>query len=231
MTAARPSSDPSNPPGATPVGGGNRGGGRKRGLLLGALLVGILIIAALLLSQCGSDDPAGASDDAGRTGAGGDSSSSSSSPSSASSSAPSSSGSAAPSAGAGQAAGQGQIVTAGGDSVLELAARPDAAAALGGLSGQTVTGTAVRVLSVPADEGFWVGSSDQDRVWVQLTGAAGESPYQVTEGDVVDFEGTVVPHDQAFAASVGVDEASGAAQLTEQGSHLEVAKSAVALAG
>ena len=36
------------------------------------------------------------------------------------------------------------------------------------------------------------------------------------------------PH-QTFAQSVGVDEAAGAAQLTEQGSHLEVAKSAVKL--
>jgi hypothetical protein len=64
---------------------------------------------------------------------------------------------------------------------------------------------------------------------LQLTGEAGESPYQVTEGDVVDFEGTVVTHDPSFAASVGVDEAAGASRLTEQGSHLEVAKSAVAL--
>jgi len=223
VTSARPSSDPTNPPGATPVGGGDRGAGRRRGLLLAALLVGILIIAALLLSQCGGDDdPAGGSDDAGST-------SSSPSSSSSSSSSPSSSGSpssasSSPAAGS----GQGQVVTAGGDDVLQLAAGADAAA-FGGLSGQPVTGTAVRVLSVPADEGFWVGSSDQDRVWVQLTGEAGESPYQVTEGDVVDFEGTVVAHDQAFAATVGVDEAAGAAQLTEQGSHLEVAKSAVTL--
>ena len=227
MTAARPSSDPNNPPGATPVGGGNRGGGRRRGLLLGALALGILILAALLLSQCGNDDdPAGASDDAGRTSSTSSSSSSSSSPSSSGS--PSSSTSSAP-AGPAAGSGQGRIVTAGGDDVLQLAAGADAAAALGGLSGQPVTGTAVRVLSVPADEGFWVGSSDQDRVWVQLTGEAGESPYQVTEGDVVDFEGTVVAHDESFASTVGVDEAAGAAQLTEQGSHLEVAKSAVKL--
>lgn len=230
MTAARPSSDPTNPPGATPVGGGNRGGGRKRGLLLGALALGILIIAALLLSQCGNDDDtAGGTDDAGSTSStSSSSSSSSSSPSSSSPSSPSSSASSAPSTPA-AGSGRGEIVTAGGDDVLQLAAGADAAAALGGLSGQPVTGTAVRVLSVPADEGFWVGSSDQDRVWVQLTGEAGESPYQVTEGDVVDFEGTVVAHDPSFASTVGVDAASGAAQLTERGSHLEVAKSAVTL--
>ena len=104
--------------------------------------------------------------------------------------------------------------------MLALTAGADAAAALGGLDGQSVTGVAVRVLSVPADEGFWVGSSDQDRVCVQLTGEAGESPYQVGEGDIVDFRGTVVRHGDDFAASVGVDEAAGAARLTEQGAHL-----------
>ena len=106
-----------------------------------------------------------------------------------------------------------------GRSVLDLAGTADAAAALGGLSGQAVTGTAVRVLTVPADEGFWVGTSDQQRTWIQLTGEAGESPYQVTEGDTVYFEGAVVTHDQSFAGAVGVDEAEGAAQLTAQGAH------------
>ncbi len=238
MTTPRPSTDPNNPHGATPVGARDRGNRRKRGLLLGALLVGLLILAALLLSQCGSDDPEGGSDEASRSSAGLDATSSRSS-GSAGSSSPSASPSAPGSAGAGAGAGagggagqgQGQIVTAGGESVLELAAGPNAAAALGALDGEAVTGTAVQVLSVPADEGFWVGSSDRDRVWIQLTGEAGESPYQVTEGDTVNFEGTVVRHDASFAGTVGVDEASGAAQLTEQAAHIEVAKGAVALAG
>ncbi|NEK86320.1 hypothetical protein GCU60_11195 [Blastococcus saxobsidens] len=226
MTAARPSPDPARPVGATPVSGGNKGGGRRKGLLLGALLLAVLLLAALLLSQCGSDDDSG-SDPAGQTsGAGG---SSSSSPSSSSSAAPSTSaGSPSGTAGAGGSAA-GQMVTAEGESVLELAAGPDGAAALAGVTGQSVTGTAVQVLSVPADEGFWVGTSDTDRVWVQLTGEAGESPYQVTEGDTVDFEGTVVAHEPGFAAGVGVDEAEGASVLDGQGQHLEVAKSAVTL--
>ena len=225
MTTARPSSGPAVPHGSTPVGGGNRGDGRKRALLLGALLLAILIVAALLLSQCGSDDPGDG------TGSAGSTSSSSAESSSAGSSGSSTGTSAAPSSGAAAPAGSGQIVTADGQSVLDLVAQSDAATAFGALSGQAVTGTGVQVLSVPADEGFWVGTSAQQRVWVQLTGEAGESPYQVTEGDTVDFEGAVVAHDQSFAASVGVDEASGAAQLTSQASHLEVAKSAVRLAG
>ena len=66
-------------------------------------------------------------------------------------------------------------------------------------------------------------------MWVQLTGQAGESPYQVQEGDLVDREGTVVEHDAAFPGEVGVDDAEGAQQLAGQGAHLEVAKSAVRL--
>jgi hypothetical protein len=223
VTHARPLSDPANPPGATPVGGGNRGGGRKKGLLLGAALLAVLLLAALLLSQCGTDDPRTSSDGADQTS--GDAGSSASS-SADGDSAPSSAGGGSAAGGA----GSGQIVTADGESVLDLVAQPDPTAALGALAGQPVTGTGVQVLSVPADEGFWVGTSDQQRVWVQLTGEAGESPYQVTEGDTVDFEGTVVAHDEAFAGEVGVDEAEGAELLATQATHLEVAKSAVTLA-
>ncbi len=121
-------------------------------------------------------------------------------------------------------------MTGDGRDVLALAAAPDAAGSLAGVTGQPVTATGVQVLSVPADEGFWVGSSDTQRVWVQLTGEAGESPYQVQEGDRVDFEGTVVAHDAGFPQQVGVDEAGGAAQLSQQAQHLEVAKGAVRLA-
>ena len=219
MTAARPSTDPTRPPGATPVGGGNRGNGRKRGLLLGALLLAVLVVAALLLSQCGSDDPEGGSASSQSSGSASDTGSASSSAGS----------SASRSTGATGAGTAGPIVGADGTDVLAAAGQPDAATALGGLVGQQVTATGAQVLFVPADEGFWVGTSDQQRVWVQLTGEAGESPYQVAEGDTVDFEGAVVAHDGTFPATVGVDEASGAAQLTEQGAHLEVAKSAVRL--
>ena len=78
-------------------------------------------------------------------------------------------------------------------------------------------------------EGFWLGTSETERVWVQLTGEAGESPYQVQEGDLVDFEGTVEAHDAAFAEQAGVDDAEGAQQLADQAAHLTVAKSAVRL--
>ncbi len=80
------------------------------------------------------------------------------------------------------------------------------------------------VQSVPADEGFWVGNSTTDRVWVQLAGA-GESGYTVKPGDRVSFTaGKVVATGPAFAGQVGVNAAEGAAQLTAQGQHISVAK-------
>jgi hypothetical protein len=228
VTAARPSSGPPRPAGATPVGRKDDGGGRKKALVLGALLLALLVAAGLLLSQCGSDDPERDSAGAAATSSGAATSSddaegSSSSPSS------SASGSSSSAPADGGASGGGQLVTADGQDVLALAGQGDAATALGGLADQTVTGTGVQVLSVPADEGFWVGTSDEQRVWVQLTGEEGESPYQVTEGDVVDFEGTVVAHDASFAEQVGLADADGAAQLTELASHIEAAKGSVTL--
>ena len=227
MSTPTSPSGPGRPVGATPIGAREDGGRRrKKGLLWGVLaLVGLLALA-LLLSQCGGDDPATGTDAAG--GSASASSSSASSSSSEGDASPSETSGSGGSGSAGEAAGGGRLV-AGGQDLLQVVAGGDAATALGGVAGETATATGVQVLSVPADEGFWVGASETDRVWVQLTGEAGESPYQVQEGDTVDFEGTVVAHDQAFAGEVGVDEAAGAAQLTEQGHHLEVAKSAVTL--
>jgi hypothetical protein len=82
----------------------------------------------------------------------------------------------------------------------------------------------VPVQSVPADEGFWVGTSPTNRVWVQLRGPA-ESAYDVEVGDTVSFAGRVVSHGAGFAASVGVSPAEGARELSRQRGHLVVAQS------
>jgi len=90
-------------------------------------------------------------------------------------------------------------------------------------AGQTVTATGVLVQSVPADEGFWVGTNVADRVWVQLAvGGAGESPEQVRAGDHVSFRGAVVANPPGFARRAGVTAAEGAAQLERQGAHIAV---------
>jgi hypothetical protein len=223
-----PSAGSPQPPGATSIGGERRK--NRKGLWLALAAIAAVIVLLLLLSQCGTDDESSSADPASGSAAGATSSSAESPSSSADGSSAAPSGSAGAAAGGGASAGQpGSIVTADGRSVLELTAAPDAASGLGSVSGQAVTGTAVRVLTVPADEGFWVGTADTERVWVQLTGEAGESPYQVREGDTVDFTGSVLAHDAGFAGQVGVDDAEGAAQLTSQAQHIEAPRSSVVL--
>ncbi|WP_345379916.1 hypothetical protein [Pseudonocardia yuanmonensis] len=125
--------------------------------------------------------------------------------------------------GTGQSGGSGTL-TADGTPLLPVAQAAGPNGELSGLVGRAVTAQRVAVQSVPADEGFWVGTSDTDRVWVQLTTQPGESPYRVAVGDRVDFTGSVVAQDAGFAQQVGVDAAEGADQLTRQAAHLEVAK-------
>jgi hypothetical protein len=108
-----------------------------------------------------------------------------------------------------------------------------AAAGAGGLValiGQTATGHVVPVQSVPADEGFWIGSSATDRVWVQFT-ASGESAVTITPGQLLDLHGPVVPHGPDFARKAGVAAADGAEQLTREGAHVEVDPNQVTVVG
>ena len=85
------------------------------------------------------------------------------------------------------------------------------------------------VESVPADEGFWLGEDTTDRVWVQLVNVAPESPYKVEPGDIVSFDGQVVPTPSDFPQEVGVTSAEGAQQLQDQGQHIQVEGIAIKL--
>jgi hypothetical protein len=114
-------------------------------------------------------------------------------------------------------------LSAGGASLLPLAGIAGPDGELSALAGWPVRGRAVVVESVPADEGFWVGTGGADRVWVQLAGA-GESPYRVRPGERVDLSGQVVAHGPGYSAAVGVAGDEGADQLTRQAAHLEVAQ-------
>jgi hypothetical protein len=234
-------SDPRPPAAGTTRGATSVGPEQKsrKGLLLAiGLAVLAVLLLLLLLSRCGGDDDAQSSATSATSGAA--SASAPTSPSATASSGasasagPSGSAAASPSGAAGGAGGAsaGQpstLVAADGTAVLDPAAPADPTPVLAQVTGQQVTGTAVQVLSVPADEGFWVGSSDAQRVWVQLAGAAGESPYQVRQGDRVDFTGTVAAHDGSFPATVGVDDAEGASQLAAQGQHVEADRASVQL--
>jgi hypothetical protein len=89
------------------------------------------------------------------------------------------------------------------------------------LAGQRVTARRVRVLSVPADEGFWVGDGPDARVWVEFS-SSGESPVRIRPGQRVSFVGEVVRHDQGFARQVGAADRGDAGALARQGAHLVV---------
>lgn len=111
-----------------------------------------------------------------------------------------------------------QALTVDGRTLLPLPA-----AGLASYAGQTVKANGVLVQSVPADEGFWVGTNVSDRVWVQLAvPAAGESRPHVRVGEHVSFRGIVVTHPAGFPGRAGVTAAEGAAQLARQGAHLRV---------
>lgn len=209
--------------GAQPVGGPNDGGTRKKPWWLLALLAIIaIIVLILLLSRCGSGDNTATGAAASATSAASSATSSATSSSAASSASTAPASAPAPPAGAGTSP-----LTANGAGLLPLAtAAPDGT--LTAFVGQTATSTGVTVQSVPADEGFWVGTSATDRVWVQIIGG-GESPYKVTAGDKVDFTGTIVENATDFPATVGLTEADGAAQLTTQAAHIEVPQGKVTL--
>ena len=78
-------------------------------------------------------------------------------------------------------------LTAGNAKVL-----PPPAGGLSGQVGETVSGKDVVVQSVNGNEGFFVGSSAKDRVYVEWGGDVGEneaSKFQPQEGDKVNLTG------------------------------------------
>lgn len=125
-------------------------------------------------------------------------------------------------------------IVAEGATLLPLAPAVDSASGVEGevdgptlaaFSGMAASGTRVRVESVPADEGFWVGSAKDDRVWVQLTGPAGESPVEVERGERVSFRGTVTDLPDGFAAENDMTRAEGSALLAAEGQYVAVPRS------
>jgi len=82
------------------------------------------------------------------------------------------------------------------------------------------------VLTVPADEGFWIGNGD-GRIWVQLT-AAGESSPEVRTGQRLSFRAQPVAHTPGYSRVIGLARADGAGTLDRQPVHLRVAATPVA---
>lgn len=94
------------------------------------------------------------------------------------------------------------------------------------LAGRRVVARSVPILSVPADEGFWIGSDAAHRVWVQIA-TRGESPVRVVAGHRISFRGRLVRHGAGFAVQAGVGRAAGAQQLTALAVHVTVSASAL----
>ena len=88
--------------------------------------------------------------------------------------------------------------------------------------GRRVQAFGLQVMTVDADEGFWV-SKDGHTAWVQLETYT-ESPYIVKPGDVVSFRGTVLPHDDRFPSRLYfcADRQASASRLAQVPTHLAV---------
>jgi hypothetical protein len=202
------------------------------------IAVVIIVLLVLWLVRCGSGSGTGSGSDQAATGGSvvpsavpeggtGTAPSAAAVPPSAGTSAGASASASAPpassSAGANGAAGAGTL-TAGDSALLPLSGVAGPNGDLTALVGRTVTARSVPVQSVPADEGFWVGPSETDRVWVELTVPPGESPYQVKPGQLVDFTGPMTGQGTGYAGQVGVDAAEGADQLGTEAAHVAVQK-------
>jgi RNA polymerase sigma factor (sigma-70 family) len=121
-------------------------------------------------------------------------------------------------AGGGGGGGSGVRLVVPGRSLLPVPGRE----VLARHAGQRVRGEHVPVRGVYADEGFWAGTSDRDRLWVQLIGR-GESPFQVRSGQRASFTGRLVPNPPGFARRVGMVAEEGAALTGRQRHHIKVA--------
>ena len=89
-------------------------------------------------------------------------------------------------------------LTSEGRAILPLTGRPP----LSRYAGDPVRAQGVRVQQVAADEGFWVGTSPRDRVWVQLTGTR-ESGFRSSQATRW-HSGRMVENSVDFAQRVGV---------------------------
>jgi hypothetical protein len=110
-----------------------------------------------------------------------------------------------------------RTLTPESQAILPLAGRPPLARYVG----KDVQGRGVRMQAVAANEGFWVGTSARDRVWVQLTRTR-ESPFKVKAGQRVWSSGRMVTNPPDFPERAGVTSAEGASLLRQQGYHIEV---------
>ena len=169
------------------------GGRKKKGWLWGLLaLLALIALIVLLASLLGGDDEKKASGAA-----------STSTQQEATSSASS------------QAAG---TLAASGETLLPLPAD----GTVDDVIGEQAQGTGIAVQAVNAQEGFWVGGSATDRVYVEFGGKVGENEqgsasYEPKVGDKVDLTGEVRPSPVDPASALNIDDADAAELVKSQG--------------
>jgi len=96
--------------------------------------------------------------------------------------------------------------------------------------GQTVRAQKVRVISAPGDEGFWVGESAANRVWVDLE-REGPLSRRVAAGQQVSFVGKVAPNRSAVFKEHSVGGPPDLEQLKRQGFHVHLDEATLAIEG
>lgn len=188
------SKDEDESTGAVAAGGGERGGRKRRrpGWLVPLLaLLALLVLALLLflLLRGGDDDKAEKAKAGGKP---------------VPTQTPASIG----------RTGSGDLV-AGGKNLLPVAQAGD----LKSTVGKPAVGTAVAVQEVVKGQGFWIGSSAKDRVYVEFGGDVGSDEQPGTDvgivtGDRVNVTGEVRPAPQDPAKALNLDERS--AKLVER---------------
>lgn len=119
-------------------------------------------------------------------------------------------------AGGGGGGGAGQL-TADGKSLLPVSQAGD----LPGFAGKSAEGKSVTVQSVVPNQGFWVGTSKADRLYVEFGGNTGgnEEGGQPKVGDKVNLTGPVKPATDDPGKLLNLD-AADAAQVKEQGIYI-----------
>jgi hypothetical protein len=101
---------------------------------------------------------------------------------------------------------------------------PTKAGYLQPLVGKLASGTKMKVLSVNAKDGFFVGKSTKDRIYVEFGGATGvdEKGTLPAKGDSVDLKADVRPSPQDPATALHLPSAD-AAVVTREGGFLNAA--------
>ncbi len=123
------------------------------------------------------------------------------------------------------AGAQAGTITVGGVFLLPLTSSVDSAGSLGARTGLVVQAQGVQVLSTPTADGAWVGTSTDNRVYVQQVGQSA-SGVGFAVGQRLSFTGNLVANSPSLPGQVD----DGADLLTRLGQHVEVFRGAVTVA-